>query len=381
MSVVVPAVVEQQPHGDLEMCGVVTTPLIAAAEIDIVAANLMEMRGVVVRQETQFLESFAQGLGLPYEARNRYKICRLPEGRKVAVSPEDPERWTPTNKDLLDLPATLLAHEESTCGWRAALACCGCLNFRALTMHFFESVDGTAAGAGVERFRLARPFRLGIKGAIGLLAGAGLLFGRILAICLPFVVRFPLAGLAEPAFCLLGALVGLYLVATRPEQLRLRLSLVDERGQTTVGEVVEAFEPFLGSQWSFADKWYHCCCRCTLFTRVAPERGGGGGGGFTLRFNACCCGDHNNCCGATCCRNDLVVDVLDDTGLVVSRIQKTYAPGGGEETCLNTLCRCLNQFDSFMLEFPPGSSQRQRALLIAGLFALEYEAFERKGGS
>ena len=121
MSVVVPVVVEQQPHGDLEMGGgVVTTPLIAAAEIDIVAANLMEMRGVVVRQETQFLESFAQGLGLPYEARNRYKICRLPEGRKVAVSPEDPERWTPTNKDLLDLPAALLAHEESTCGWRAA---------------------------------------------------------------------------------------------------------------------------------------------------------------------------------------------------------------------------------------------------------------------
>ena len=368
--------VVDQPSGDVELGSTMVSPLIpAAVAVDLVAADLEKMRGVVVRQETQFLESFAQGLGLPYEAKNRYKVSALPEGRAVAASPTDAARWRPTNKDLLALPAALVAHEESKCGWRAALACCGCLNFRALTMHFFESVDGSDEGAGIERFRLTRPFRMGIKATIGLCAGVGLFLGRVVTYALPFFVAVPKGGVAELVFGVLGACVGLVLVRTRPESLRLRLSLVEEGGRV-VGEVVEAFEPAAGTS-SFDEKWWTCCCLCTFFARVTSETEPG----FTLRFNSCCCGEHNNCCGATCCRPDLVIDVLDESGAVVSHVQKTFAPAGGDESCCNTLCRCLNQFDSFLVEFPAGASQRQRALLVAGLFSVEYEHFERKGGS
>ncbi|KAH8087696.1 hypothetical protein JL720_7016 [Aureococcus anophagefferens] len=270
--------VVDQPSGDVELGSTMVSPLIpAAVAVDLVAADLEKMRGVVVRQETQFLESFAQGLGLPYEAKNRYKVSALPEGRAVAASPTDAARWRPTNKDLLALPAALVAHEESKCGWRAALACCGCLNFRALTMHFFESVDGSDEGAGIERFRLARPFRMGIKATIGLCAGVGLFLGRVVTYALPFFVAVPLGGIAELVFGVLGACVGLFLVRTRPESLRLRLSLVEEGGRV-VGEVVEAFEPAAGTS-SFEEKWWTCCCLCTFFARVTSETEPG----FTLR--------------------------------------------------------------------------------------------------
>ena len=86
--------VVDQPSGDVELGSTMVSPLIpAAVAVDLVAADLEKMRGVVVRQETQFLESFAQGLGLPYEAKNRYKVSALPEGRAVATSPTDAARW------------------------------------------------------------------------------------------------------------------------------------------------------------------------------------------------------------------------------------------------------------------------------------------------
>ena len=94
---------------------------------------------------------------------------------------------------------------------------------------------------------------------------------------------------------------------------------------SVVGEVVEAFEPAAGTS-SFEEKWWTCCCLCTFFARVTSETEPG----FTLRFNSCCCGEHNNCCGATCCRPDLVIDVLDESGAVVSHVQKTFAPAGGD---------------------------------------------------
>lgn len=62
---------------------------------------------------------------------------------------------------------------------------------------------------------------------------------------------------------------------------------------------------------------------------------------YTVKTGLCCCGRVNNCCGATCFKNDLIIDVLDPHGNLVTTIQKTFAPGGG----IAGLCRCLGEFE------------------------------------
>ena len=117
---------------------------------------------------------------------------------------------------------------------------------------------------------------------------------------------------------------------------------------------------------------------------------------YSLRTSTWCCGRVNNCCGATCCKNDFVIDILDQQvsldgrrnsvgrsvgvdgwesvtkaintvsyshsydshtfltaciellhasslstqGNVVSTIQKTYAPTGNADAC----CRMAFEF-------------------------------------
>lgn len=58
---------------------------------------------------------------------------------------------------------------------------------------------------------------------------------------------------------------------------------------------------------------FQCCCLCTYYNDVLEKQGTLLEHKFTVKTNLCCCGDLrpkvNNCCGATCCNNDLIMDV------------------------------------------------------------------------
>jgi hypothetical protein len=53
------------------------------------------------------------------------------------------------------------------------------------------------------------------------------------------------------------------------------------------------------------------CPQCTFRTQVIDESSGAPQHKFTLQTGMCCCGRVNNCCGATCCKNDMVIDILN----------------------------------------------------------------------
>ena len=137
--------------------------------------NLPELEGVVIRQESQFGELLAQMVGIPFEVANRYKISALPPGKKVASSPDDPDRWQPTNDELEQLPTQMVVAEESNCFIRFLSMCCGCVyvsfpaqpskfycepyrvgNLRPLKLNFLENGGQTA------KIHANRPFRLGV---------------------------------------------------------------------------------------------------------------------------------------------------------------------------------------------------------------------------
>ena len=115
----------------------------------------MHTEGVVVRQVTQKKEAILQTIGIPYEARNEYKVSLLPAGKAVAMTPSDPERWKPTAEELKSLEQNLFVREESSCMVRTVAAICGVLNLRPLTLHI--SVDAASGDAYI----VDRPFNLG----------------------------------------------------------------------------------------------------------------------------------------------------------------------------------------------------------------------------
>lgn len=61
---------------------------------------------------------------------------------------------------------------------------------------------------------------------------------------------------------------------------------------------------------------------------------------YSLRINACCCGRVNNCCGASCFRDNVIIDIVDENDNVVSTIQMPYAPSDGCEAC----CRFIQHY-------------------------------------
>lgn len=76
------------------------------------------------------------------------------------------------------------------------------------------------------------------------------------------------------------------------------------------------------------------CCRyccegmwcCTSYTRVLEgPRPGQERHLYTLKASLCCCGGHNNCCGATCCKDALVMDIMDPSGNVVGEWDRERA--------------------------------------------------------
>jgi len=137
-----------------------------------------------------------------------------------------------------------------------------------------------------------------------------------------------------------------------------------------LGKIMEDFDPYCGK----------CCesaCCCTYYTKVYANTQGREDHRYTIRTNTACCGRVNNCCGATCCKNDLIIDILDSRGQLVSTIQKTF--GGGNGSCCEAWCRMNNRFDNYIVEFPPKATAQERALLIMATLHIDYQLFEKSG--
>ncbi len=265
--------------------------------------------GVVVRQVTQLMESVAQTVGLPYEARNKYKVSFLPGGKNVAQTPKDPQRWQPTSTELEALEQALFVREESGLLMRCLTAICGVLNLRPLTLHF--SVDPTSGDAYI----VNRPFNCGAW------------------ICCPLTMD---------------------LLENSPQ------------GAFKIGRVIENWD-------NYCLRCCQVCCLATVYHDVQVIENAVYRTKYTIRANVACCGRVNNCCGATCCKNDMVWDILDPQGSIVATIQKTYGPGSG------ACCRCCYMFNNYILKFPTAASGTERALLLATLFQIDYHLFEKKG--
>lgn len=65
----------------------------------------------------------------------------------------------------------------------------------------------------------------------------------------------------------------------------------------------------------------------------------------------------------------------NDESRVVATIQKTYAPSGDCCACL----RCSSFFDTYLVAFPPGATEDERALIMAAVLHIDYAYFERTG--
>ena len=137
-----------------------------------------------------------------------------------------------------------------------------------------------------------------------------------------------------------------------------------------------------------------CCCPLTMYVSQADRLLGavledsscGGcfeaqpGGGLDHRYSivvpTCCCGRVNNCCGATCCKPNLIMDIVTPDGKLVSTVQKTYGGGQGCESC----ARMTVQLDNYLIEFPVDATPTERALIVNGVLSAEYAYFSRTGG-
>ena len=330
------------------------------------STDLTQLRGVVIRQETQVLQAIAQLINLPYEARNRYKISALPEGKRVGrlgsskdvrkgvFGDDEGEEWWPGNDELARLPTLFWAQEESPCWRRTCLTIFGCNSQRCLEMHFYEAAVQPDSGGISQQprvFSLRRPLRLGLKTVVPLCVGLGELVGQIIAIALDKpVLHF--IGLSA------GLLLGVLLLLFFPNHLRLRMEVVapmarsgeqnadkDTEGlldasagikldsvgspplpascgiqdgvwdDQEIGLVEEALEPRPG-EFSACQQCWTCCCLCTNFTRLTEKNVDSvsdrrSNHVYTTRASMCCCGNHNNCFGATCCNEAFVIEILD----------------------------------------------------------------------
>ena len=229
-----------------------------------------------------------------------------------------------------DSGALLYAHEESPCLRRTLLTMCGCNAQRCLKMHFFEAAsddDGSGLGssaAGKRRvFSLRRPLRLGLKTVVPICLGLGQLLGQVLAHALG--LKKEQVEVAGNLSMLLGLVVGIVLLVTIPDALRLRMVVgaprplggqqqqqqqqqlgnEDDNGgidgamgssvrqrkaegiggggggggddddvwyDEEIGLVEETMEPYLHA-FSGCRKFFVCCCCCTNFTRLVEVRG------------------------------------------------------------------------------------------------------------
>ena len=362
---------------------------------DIFDADLCSLDSVVVRQDTKFLESIAQCVGIPYEAKQVYRVSNLdlPAGRRVALSPGDPQKMVVNNTALYNdsrMPL-LLAREQSNFLTRCCLSMIGGLHLRPFVMYVHE--QGDHESMTVERTLLRRPCRVGAKffgvclaQLLGLLivaaattayvilvlrksrqCGDGSDSGSDSALCdTPWLkmhwlgIVIQMSWLAGFLLCLPCGCYGGYRCRKRTRfEMQAELPVgasdpasasfgarkpsinrISSSGEGEVyGRIVEKTEPY-------ASMMQQCCCYCTFYDEIYEESSGADSRHvFTTRTNYCCCGRVNNCCGATCCKHDFIIDILDpDSDDVVATIQRTYAAGDGCDAC----CRCMQKFQTYL---------------------------------
>ncbi|CAM9382492.1 unnamed protein product [Chrysoparadoxa australica] len=141
-----------------------------------------------------------------------------------------------------------------------------------------------------------------------------------------------------------------------------------------IGRIREDFDNYCG-------KCFEACCTCTYYHKVEQR-------GVILMTcshalmsslppSLSSCGRTNNFCAATCLKRDGVFDILDMNDQVVAHMQRTYAP---DNTTCGAFCRCCYMFQNYMISFPGGISANERALLLASIFQIDYQLFEKTGG-
>ena len=59
---------------------------------------------------------------------------------------------------------------------------------------------------------------------------------------------------------------------------------------------------------------------------------------------------------------------------MVATLQRTYAKGDG----CDALCRMCQQFQTYLVKFPPQATHRQRVLVLAAVLHLDYQHFEKQ---
>lgn len=102
-----------------------------------------------------------------------------------------------------------------------------------------------------------------------------------------------------------------------------------------LGEIREDFDPY-------CSRCFSCFCLCTRWFKILEHSSQASTPAhkYSLRINACCCGRVNNCCGASCFRENVIIDIIDQYDTVVSTIQMPYAASGDCEAC----CRFIQHY-------------------------------------
>lgn len=299
-----------------------TTSTGGRVQIEVINPDFGTTKGVVLRQFVNKAEAIMAMMDIPYEQKNKYKISVLPPDKNVKKTPDDTNGWEPTNMELSNLPLMFDMREESDCCTRTLMYACGMLNLRPMQLHVYEANGATQQ----EVFQIDRPFACG--GCLG---------------------------------------------AIMPDCL-LRWDVKDRNGKQ-FGMVRENYE--------CPGKCIAQMCQCTTYADIYEGDENEMQRVYQTRTNTfCVCGNHNNCCGGTCFKNDFIIDILDDNDQIVATMQKTYAAGDGNDGCLDSgFCRqsLCGMYSQYLIEFPPGSTPNQRALILTSVLHTDFMYFEKKG--
>ncbi|KAG2448262.1 hypothetical protein HYH02_006846 [Chlamydomonas schloesseri] len=113
-----------------------------APAIQMMPGNLEAIDGVVIREVTQIADMVLQGVGIPYEQANKYEVKQLPAGVTAASDFNQPG-WLPSKEEIKALPEVFFINEESSACDRVCMTMLGCLNLRALKLHFYQNNQQT----------------------------------------------------------------------------------------------------------------------------------------------------------------------------------------------------------------------------------------------
>lgn len=136
------------------------------------------------------------------------------------------------------------------------------------------------------------------------------------------------------------------------------------RGRRKVGRVVEDFD-------CYPQACVRVACQQVHVYKVVTKDGGHV---FSLRTSLLCCGRVNNTCGATVCFPTLIMDVVSPSGQLRSTVQKTFEGG------LSSIVRAAANVDTYVADFPEGSSEDEKLLITLAIIGQDYMLFARRGG-